>query len=34
VPDVGARLADVHGLAADAIRAATRRNAELVFGLD
>jgi TatD DNase family protein len=33
VPFVGARLADVHGVDADAIRDATRHNAERVFGL-
>jgi len=33
VPFVGARLADVHGVDADAIRDATRRNAERTFGL-
>ena len=34
VPLVGARLADVHGVRADAIRDATRRNAERAFGLE
>jgi TatD DNase family protein len=33
VPFVGARLAAVHGLDVDAIRDATRRNAERAFGL-
>ena len=33
VPLVGARLADVHGVPVDAVRAATRSAAETVFGL-
>ena len=33
VPFVGARLADVHGVAVEAVRDATRTAAETAFGL-
>jgi TatD DNase family protein len=33
VPFVGARLAELHGVEVDEVRAATRANAEAAFGL-